>query len=493
MASSSSEVSRFFKHSTIYTVGNILNRVGAFILLPLYTRYLTPTEYGTLELFYVFSAIFSGILSVGIAHATLRFYFDYKEQSDRNSVVSTNLMASFVISAAGAALAWAFTEPLVKIVLGTQPPRFAFDLILATLVLELSTQVCLAYLRALERSILFVAVVLGKLVVQCVANTVLVMHYEAGVDGVLAGNGLAVLSGWLFLVIFTLRHVGLRFETAKLMPVLRYSLPFLYTTIVSVVVANLDRFLITKLLSLEALGIYALASKFAKLISDLIGEPFARAYGSFRYTIMKRPDAAQIQVRVVRIVCCLLAFVCLGLIFFTGDVLHLMSDAKFWPAAQLMPVLAVAASISTISYAFQTGILFKKNTGDLFRVSMKQNALGVLASLTLMPLFGVNGAVASVLIQAVAGAWLTHRASQRYFPVEYETRRLLALCGCGLSVYLLSIPLQWAPAAVAFATKLVLLAVFVWLLLRFDVVTEEERAVLREKGSGLILRWRGSH
>ena len=55
----------------------------------------------------------------------------------------------------------------------------------------------------------------------------------------------------------------------------------------------------------------------AQLIADLVGEPFARSYGAFRFTVMNRPDAGAIQAQVVRLVSCLLAVISLGLIFFT--------------------------------------------------------------------------------------------------------------------------------------------------------------------------------
>ena len=82
----SRSIGRFFQHSAIYALGNALNRVGAFLLLPLYTRYLSVGQYGSLELYYSISAVVSSLLSVGIAHATLRFYYEYDGESDRRAV-----------------------------------------------------------------------------------------------------------------------------------------------------------------------------------------------------------------------------------------------------------------------------------------------------------------------------------------------------------------------------------------------------------------------
>jgi len=100
------QLARLFRASGIYAIGNTLNRLGGFLLLPLYTRHLSVSEYGTLEFIYAVSSIVGGILSVGIASATLRFYFDYEAEADRNAVISTNFWASLAISGVGSLAVW---------------------------------------------------------------------------------------------------------------------------------------------------------------------------------------------------------------------------------------------------------------------------------------------------------------------------------------------------------------------------------------------------
>lgn len=274
MSAAQQDIGRFFRHSAVYALGNVLNRVGAFVLLPIYTNYLTVAEYGEIELFYAIASVVSGLLSIGIAHATLRFYFEYRDEAERHAVVSTNLIASLAISLAGV-LPLAFgSEALGRAFFGDPGMEQGILLVLASLMLELSSQISYAYLRAKEHSTFFITISLGKLAVQIVANTVLLVWFDAGVLGVLTGNLAAVALGWLVLTAFTISRCGLRFEMAKLVPVLKYSFPFLLSTVVALVSSNLDRFLINSFLTLQALGLYALAVKFSKLLTDLIGEPF---------------------------------------------------------------------------------------------------------------------------------------------------------------------------------------------------------------------------
>lgn len=479
MDATQQDIGRFFRHSAVYAFGNVLNRLGAFVLLPIYTNYLTVSQYGAIELFYIIAAVVSGLLSIGIAHATLRFYFEYRDEADRHAVVSTNLIASLAISFAGV-LPLAFANTAIGSYLFDDPAMgTGILLVFASLILELSSQVSLAYLRAKEHSTFFITISVGKLLVQVAANIVLLVWFDAGVLGVLTGNLAAVACGWLVLTVFTISRCGLRFHLAKLVPILKYSFPFLLTTIVALVSTTIDRFLINNYLSLHALGLYALALKFSRLITDLIGEPFNLAYGSFRFTIMGQDNAAAIQARVVRYLFAAGCLAALSLAYFTGDVLRVMSAPEFWKAAELVPLLALAGTFKIISYPLQSGILYQKHTRHLFHIGMAVAVVGAVSAFVLIPWVGVIGACVAVLAAAVLEAALTERFAQRYFKVDYEYPRLLGLLLITLTFYLLSVPTVWLGVWPAFITKIVLLLLCVWTLVKAGAVNSEEMSQVR--------------
>lgn len=462
------------RHSTVYTVGNALNRAGAFLLLPAYTRYLSVAEYGSLELFSTVAAVISGFLSLGLSHATLRFYFEYEDEAQRRSVVSTNLMASFALGCLGALIVGPARGPLMAYLFPGADYRYGLWLVLATLVLELSSQVCLAYLRALERSLFFVLVTIGKLLVQLAANTLLLVVFKAGVEGVLLGNLIAVAVGWLAVAGFTFRRCGFRFELDKLTPVLRYSFPFLLATLVGLVSGNLDRLYVSGLMSLEALGIYSLAMKFSRLTSDLIGDPFSRAYGAFRFSVMGRSDADAIQARIVRYLAAFLALVGLSIVYFGRDALVLMADRRFWPAADILPPLVLAAVLQVLTYPMQTGFLYHKATRHVFHVGVVQAVLTTGGSFALIKLFGLAGACAAPVLISVVAMLQTHHLSQRYFVVHYEYRRLAWIAGLTLLFFAAALPLAALPLLPAIAAKLALLAGFLLAVLASPAVERDE-------------------
>lgn len=480
MSTGKSELGRFFKHSGIYAIGNVLNRAGALLLLPVYTNYLTVAEYGALEVFYVLATVVSGLLAAGIAHATLRFYFEYDEERDRNAVVSSNLIFGFVIASTGSLLVGLWHRELVQFVFGDTRYQAGIFIILATLVLELSSQVSLAYVRARERSMMFVLLALAKLLIQVSANVYFVIYAGKGVVGVLTGNLLAVAAGWVFLSAFTLRHCGLRFELAKVIPSFRYSFPFLLSTMLGIVSVNADRFLINSLLSLEALGLYALALKFSHLLEQLVGEPFNRSYGAFRFSIMRNTDVTETQALILRYLLAASVAAGLGISLFARDLLAVMSDKAYWPAADLLPVLMLAAVLQVMTYPLQTGFLYAKKTRHILHIGMTSALTSVVSILLLIQAFGLIGACLGQVVVSSISVWLTNRLSQRYFRVNYDLRRLIHIVALAVVAYLASLPLSGLAWWIALPAKGILYLAFLFALFRTGCFTHAEIGAMRD-------------
>ena len=481
MSTTGKQIGRFFKHSIIYAIGNIINRIGAFLLLPIYTNYLTVAEYGSLEYFYTVSTIMTGLLSAGIAHSTLRFYFEYQDQQDRNSLVITNIMASFGFTVFGVLIASLFSTQAVTLMFGSTEYLLGFYIMLAIIVFELSSQVSLAYVRAEEHSVFFVVIAIAKLVIQVAVNTYLVVFADMGIVGVLIGNFCAVFLGWIILTTFVVRKCGIKADAKKILPVMKYAYPFLLATMVGVFAETFDRIILKELISVEALGLFALAVKFSLLLEALIGEPFNRSYGSFRFSIMKDGNAAEIQEKIVRMLAVILVFTGSGLLYFSPIVIKIMSDSAFWPAIKLLPILVLASCIKIATYSCQTGFLYAKKSGYIFRITIVQSAFSIVGSLVLIQLMGIIGACLAQLITAIVVIVVTHRASKPFLDISYNYGKisLAALVG-GLYFFIWWI-LQSESLIASLAINSVLTIALFFSLIRLPILTVSERGELLDK------------
>src|SRR5512133_3432616 len=98
-----------FRHSAIYGLGSIVARILAVLLLPLYTRYLTPSDYGLIETLVALGAVLSALVAQAMKSAFFRFYFDSKDEARRLLVIRTAfwyvMAAATAVLVAGVALA----------------------------------------------------------------------------------------------------------------------------------------------------------------------------------------------------------------------------------------------------------------------------------------------------------------------------------------------------------------------------------------------------
>jgi O-antigen/teichoic acid export membrane protein len=211
---------------------------------------------------------------------------------------------------------------------------------------------------------------------------------------------------------------------------------------------------------LQALGLYALATKFASLLVELVGEPFNQAYGAFRFTIMGKPDAPEIQARIVRYLLLAACFAALGLVYFVEPVLKIMSAPAYWGAASLVPLLAAAAVARVMTYPLQTGILYRKETRHIFHVGVATAIVNVIAGLLLVSWLGLVGACLTVLAGNLVSLALTHAFAQRYFPVRYDAGRLARIVVLTVTFHFAGLALEPLGPWPAFALKWILLGLF---------------------------------
>ncbi|MDQ3992365.1 MAG: oligosaccharide flippase family protein, partial [Actinomycetota bacterium] len=167
------QIKRLAKHSAIYGLGGIVSRLLAVLLLPIYTAYLEPDDFGSVSVLIALSAVLVTILRGGISSAFFRFYFDSSETAHRLRVLRTSFWFTMASASAGLAAGALLAEPIAD-ALGVGDPwlvRAAFVGIWAQMNYEQLT----ALFRVEERSLAFLAATLANLAVTVAATILLVV------------------------------------------------------------------------------------------------------------------------------------------------------------------------------------------------------------------------------------------------------------------------------------------------------------------------------
>lgn len=459
-----SDIKRLFKHSWIYTVGNVLNRIGAFILLPLYTNHLRVAEYGTLELFYSIKMIIASMLSIGLAHATLRFYFEYDNDQDKKEIVGTALISTSILAVPFIFILSFWNVPIAEMVFGDAKYASLLNLIYMILIVELSEEVGQAYIRAKEYSIVYVMVNLLQLILQVGCSYYLVALKDKGITGVLTGNLVSMLTGWSIVTFVAVRECGLHFSLGKLKRIVHYSYPFLFASVTSVVINNADRFILKSFSNMENVGHFSLAMKFGMLLQVLFLEPFNRSFGAFRFSIMKQENVKQMLSDILSYRVLGLLLLGMGIIVFSKPVIQVMTAKEYWAAHDLLPYIILAGSISGLTYVFQTGILYEKKTKFMMYITVFTGVLTLISNFILIPMFDAYGAVYSQILMACIGAFVTWWVSHKIYPIQWDYKKLFKMYGCAAFVIALFLSVSISGLYWVIVVGVITMALFVALL-----------------------------
>jgi len=354
---------RLISHGGIYLLGNILQRAVSFIMLPIYTRYLTPADYGVLELISMVIDLVAILLGLRVSEAIFRFYHEYEDEKQRNTVITTAMILVSGVNLLGVLMIILFSNPLSLLIFDQSGNAHLLAIFSMTLFFQGLFAVPMVFLRARQKPVLFVTFSTLKLFLQLSLNIYFVIFQGMKVEGVIYSSVITGIIMSVALSLYMLRITGISFSFAKAKSLVSFSFPLVLTGAISFFITFGDRYFLKYFGDLSEVGIYALAYKFGFLLMFLIVAPFASHWDSEKYAIMKNVSAKQTYQDIFVVYSTIVIMFVVLVSIFVEDLLRIMSDKSFWPASRIVPVILVAYVFNAWASYTNLGI-FAKNKQD---------------------------------------------------------------------------------------------------------------------------------
>lgn len=472
--------------SSLYTIGEVLRSSLSFLLLPIYTRLLSPADYAILGVMSPIFALLSALMALGLPAALVRFYFDYQDDPAtlRRYIgtitifgVSSGLLGSLLLTLLGPAIfGWLLPNtpfhPFVLITIWN-----AGITVVSVLALQL--------FRARQQAQYFISFSLVDFGLTTVLIIVFVVALGLGVLGSLWGQLLAAVVMAAPALWVLARASKLTSSWPLLRTSLRFSLPLLPFILGTWALNVSDRIVLDGLVSREALGLYTLGYQFGILL-NLIAMALNNAWQPFFYqNAADRKNDAMIGSFITYQVALMVALA-LAVALLSPEVIRIIAAPAYWSAAAIVPWIA-AGYVARYLYFFPVNsLLFRKRTGWVAALTILAAALNIGLNLWLAPRFGIMAAAVNTLIAFVVLFVMAYVVGQRVFPVQYQWRRLLLLFGLALALYALSLLIPTEPLLLSMALKLALLAALPASLWLTGFLTPAEKARTRQVVGRLV-------
>jgi O-antigen/teichoic acid export membrane protein len=369
-----------------------------------------------------------------LADSMLCHYFDATTEEGRATVLSTALVGAVLVGGITAAAGWVASPVVSRLVFTSPHYAYYFRLTFLSVGLSVPQSLGYAYLRAQNRSGLYLAACMAGLLFRIgLILWMLVwrhMGFAAMVWTALIACAIeAVLAGW-----YVLARSGLSFDFRLFRKLSAYGGPLAIGSVGMLILHYGDRFVLSRYVSLSEIGVYALGYKIGMLVAHAQGG-FTQYWNAQMFPILRRQDGGRLYVRVSTYYTVASISVALTLSLFSRPLLQLMVPGPFQRAADFVPIIAVAYVLRGLGEHFRTVCMVKKRTGVdamviLFGVAICGTLYGVL-----IPRMGAWGAATATVSAFGAMVPLSFWWAQRITPYVFEWKRIGVASACGVGLY----------------------------------------------------------
>jgi O-antigen/teichoic acid export membrane protein len=465
-------------YGALFAGVTMLGRLIGFLLLPVYTRYLSPADYGVIELVNLsldLISIFAGTRLIG---GMFRYYHKATNTEGKLTVVSTTVViitAGYLVVGlvciTGAAI-------IARVALGD--PKFApivrlaaFSLLTQSLII-----VPLAFLRLRNRFRIVIGASLIKLIVQVSANVLLLARFGFGTRAPFVSTLIGNLSVGIVLTVIVWREVGWRVSRPVARDLYRYGAPLVLMQLATFILTFGDRYFLRRASDLASVGRYTLAYQFAFLLVVIAQAPFELVWDPKKFEVAKRPDRDSLFAQVFVYVNVVLLTAAVGIALFASVVIHVMTQPAFYGASAFVPLL-LCGIVFQVWVQQDIGLAVRERTELIATANFISAGVILVAYAVLIPRFAGWGAATATIIGYAVRWGLAYRWSQQLWPIRYQWRPVLRLVALAAATVGIGLALPSTPVLPATLERAGLFAAYLFALWHADVLSTSDRAVVR--------------
>lgn len=433
------ELSRVSKNTLIYSVGNIGVKSVTFLLIPLYTRYLSTYEVGIIILLELLEVLYNYVAPLGMLNSLWRFFNVEKSSGNEKRLIFSHF---FFILISNAVLL-IFLIPLSRLVAQYYLSDASFtkllQLFFVALFLGLARVFILTLLRIIEKALLFTVVVLIDFVLLIGLTIWFVVGFKLGLWGVIYAKLIASTLIFIIAVVHVIKSYRVHFYFANVKRSLRYGFPLIFHGIGLLILTMSDRLIIKQLISTEASGIYGIAYKFGMILNMVLVTPFVQAWQPIMFRLENAPDQKITYQKIA------LHFTQIGILVWlmvsvlSRYLLQVSTVEAYHSAYIIIPWIAFSYLLYGLQNVFKSGALLHLKSLQMTGFSLITAAMNILLNFLLIPAWGILGAAIATIVSYLFLMLLVLRLSQKVLFINWRWHKMLATVFLGVGVFSLSL------------------------------------------------------
>lgn len=425
------------RDSAVYGGADFVSKAIAFVTFPLIAAALSPFEFGTLELLMTAVALLGTAANSGLNNAVQRFYWDPDTPiAQRPTLVSSGLAAlvlllffAFALGSVATAVVASWL-PLWNLPMTWLAPTAALVLMVGTQI----AQYLLDVIRLQMKPWKFFGVSLAARVASAIAGVIAVVWLGMGLDGLLVLQATVSLLALPVAALAVRDNLTLAIDRDACLKLLRFGHPFIYSGLAFWVFGSIDRWLLAALSSVEEVGIYSVAYRFATIVM-MVSLAFGQAWAPLALkTWADDPRYREFYADVLLVLACGMLILGGSIALFSGELIAFLMPAEYYAAARPLAVLSLGVVIQSTTQVTAIGISLEKKTSLFARLSWITAGINLVLNLLLIPNHGALGAAWAMALSYLFLTASYLYCSQMLHPMPIRWRRAAVWLGMLIAI-----------------------------------------------------------
>lgn len=403
---------QLMKNTIIIAIGKLSTQIISYLLLPLYTSQLDPSEYGNYDFICTLSIFLCPIITLLMEESMFRYLIDADSKVQRKKIITQTIIYTFfgtVLFTIIAALIMGFGTDYTPMYI-TAIITFVISNILIGLSNALSRGLGKIKLYSVSNFILGISTI--------ILNIVFILALNAGAEGLLWANTIAnAFTAIVILGILKLpKYIG-KIDKPLMKDMIKYSIPLVPNSISWSIINMSDRIILTQMVSSAANGIYAMANKFPNIINVLYGY-FYTAWKESAAKIVKEDNKNQYYNSIYHDAKRFLYAVTICLIAVMPFAFPIFINEAYNEAYVYIPIVMIATYYSNLS-SFYGGIFSAyKDTKIMGTTTIVAAVINLVIDLLLVNTLKIYAACFSTLIANLIVYFYRKKKLKKYLKLK---------------------------------------------------------------------------
>ena len=410
----------------VYGMGQILTNIISLLLLPLFTSYLSTTDYGITAILGIVNFIAVSVFSLGLGTSIGPCYYEAKEPRDRSTTIWTALFLLVGSVLALDALSFLFGRQISRLAFKSEGNSYLVQISILTTSATILNLPLKYYMQFRERARQFVLLTALSTLAIIGLNVIMVIALRRGVRGWVEGQFIGQCLQLLLFFVISMRGSRPGFSSKVIKNLLRLGIPYMPSFIFLFVLGQSNKYILQWFGDLHEVGIYTVGFTLGNIMSLPVTAFQTAWYPFFMSFKDKKEEASSLFGKIATYY--VLGFGALSLLFFlfAGPVVTVMTQAPFHGAYRVVGLSAAAQLLMGFFYILLPGAYFAKEIRTITVVQAIAAALAIGPTIFAISRLGITGAALSL----PAGYFLMNTvmflANKRkgYLRVRYEWGRI---------------------------------------------------------------------